>query len=62
MADYFCLPFSTHPLRDGLYDELHARPFQVVSTPQQISHLAFKAEPAELDEAFRLLCDLCRRY
>ncbi len=62
MADYFCLPFSTHPLRDGLYDELHARPFQVVTTPQQISHLAFKAEPRELEEAFGLLCDLCRRY
>lgn len=62
MSDYFCLPFSTHPLRDNLYDELHARPFQIVTTPQQISHLAVKAQPAELNEAFRLLCDLCRRY
>lgn len=59
---YFCIPFSTHPQRDALYDELHARPFAVISTPQQISHLAFKAQPAELDEAFGLLCDLCRRY
>lgn len=62
MPDYFCLPFSTHPLRDSLYDELHARPFHVVSTPQQISHLAFKAQPLELDAAFALLGDLCRRY
>jgi len=62
MTDYFCLPFSTHPLRDALYDELHARPFQVLSTPQQISHLAFKAQPEELEEALRLMCDLCRRY
>ena len=62
MADYFCLPFSTHPLRDELYDELHARPFQVISTPQQVSHLAFKAQPRELDEAFALVCELCRRY
>jgi uncharacterized membrane-anchored protein len=62
MPDYFCLPFSTHPLRDSLYDELHARPFHVVSTPQQISHLAFKAQPQELAAAFTLLGDLCRRY
>jgi uncharacterized membrane-anchored protein len=62
MSEFFCLPFSTHPLRDALYDELHARPFQLISTPQQISHLAFKAQPAELDEAFGLLGELCRRY
>ncbi|MFA7535689.1 MAG: DUF3422 domain-containing protein [Desulfuromonadales bacterium] len=62
MSEFFCLPFSTHPLRDNLYDELHARPFQVIGSPHQITHLAFKAQPAELDEAFRLLCDLCRRY
>ncbi|HEY7746515.1 MAG TPA: DUF3422 domain-containing protein [Desulfuromonadales bacterium] len=62
MPDYFCLPFSTHPLRDSLYDELHARPFHMVSTPQQISHLAFKAHPQELETAFALLGDLCRRY
>lgn len=62
MSDYFCLSFSTHPLRDALYDELHARPFALISTPQQISHLAFKAQPAELDEAFALLSELCRRY
>ena len=62
MNDFFCLPFSTHPLRDAMYDELHARPFHVISTPQQITHLAFKAEPTELEEAFDLMCDLCRRY
>ena len=62
MSTYFCIPFSTHPLRDALYDELHARPFQVVATPQQISHLAFKAAPKEQDDAFALLCELCRRY
>lgn len=59
---FFCLPFSTHPLRDSLYDELHARPFAVISTPQQITHLAFKAQPHELEEAYGLLCELCRRY
>ncbi len=62
MSQYFCLPCSTHPLRDGLYDELHARPFQIISTPHQLSHLAFMAKPQELEDAFRLLCELCRRY
>lgn len=62
MANFFCLPFSTHPLRDALYDELHARPFHLVATPQKLTHLAFRAEPPELDSAFALLCDLCRRY
>ena len=62
MADFFALPFPTHPLRDSLYDELHARSFQIVSTPQQISHLSIKAEPGELNEAFGLICELCRRY
>jgi len=62
MSNFFCLPFSTHPLRDALYDELHARPFHVVATPQKLTHLAFRAETAEMDSAFTLLCDLCRRY
>ncbi len=56
------LPFASHPLRDALYDELHARPFQFVSSPQLISHLAFKATPAEQGIALDLLGDLCRRY
>ncbi len=56
------LPFASHPLRDALYDELHARPFQIVPTPQRISHLAFKATPAEQGAALELLGQLCRRY
>lgn len=62
MSDYYCLPFSSHPLRDQLYEELHARPFRAVATPQQISHLAFKAAPQELDRAFELVCQLCQRF
>lgn len=62
MPDYYCLPFSSHPLREQLYDELHARPFHPVATPQQISHIAFKATPKELDEACALIRELCRRY
>ena len=56
------LPFSIYPQRDDLYNELHARPFQVIATPQIISHLAFMARPHELDDAFDRLCELCGRY
>jgi len=62
MSDYYCLPFSSHPLRDQIYEELHARPFRAVATPQQISHLAFKATPQELKQAFELVCKLCERF
>ncbi|MDY0267857.1 DUF3422 family protein [Trichloromonas sp.] len=55
-------PFVLHPLREALYDELHARPFHVVATPQKLTHLAFRATPAELDRSFSQLLDLCRRY
>ena len=53
---------KSHPLRTALYDELHVRPFHIVSTPQQISHLAFHAQRQEQEKAFELLCDLCHRY
>lgn len=56
------MPCKSHPLRAALYDELHVRPFHVVSTPQQISHLAVRAQKQEQDAAFELLCELCRRY
>lgn len=56
------LPFAIHPLRDALYDELHARPFHLVATPQKLTHLAFRATVAELDCSFNQLRDLCRRY
>lgn len=62
MSTYYCLPFSSHPQRDQLYEELHARPFRAVATPRQISHLAFKATPLELEQAFELVCKLCGRF
>ena len=53
---------KSHPLRTALYDELHIRPFHIVSTPQQISYLAFRAQKQDQEQAFELLCELCRRY
>jgi len=51
-----------HPDREGLYHELHARPFPVVAKPFRISHLAFLVTRAERDADFDHLCALCRRY
>lgn len=62
MSSYRNLPFKTHPLREAIYDELHIRPFHVVSTPHQISHLAARANKEEQERAFDHLCELCRRY
>ncbi|MCK4536171.1 MAG: DUF3422 family protein, partial [Desulfuromonadales bacterium] len=62
MSKHLDLPFKTHPLRESIYDELHIRPFHVVSTPHQISHLAARASKEEQERAFDHLCELCRRY
>lgn len=62
MSSYGKLPFKTHPLRESIYEELHIRPFHVVSTPHQITHLALRASPEEQARAFAHICELCRRY
>lgn len=61
-AQFFNLSSKAHPLREDLYNELHIRPFHRLATPQQISHLAFRAQSHEKRQAFALLCELCQRY
>ena len=56
------IEIKSHPLRTALYDELHVRPFHVIATPQKISHLSIKAQKQEQEQAFELLCELCRQY
>ncbi|RBO83850.1 DUF3422 family protein [Marinomonas aquiplantarum] len=49
---------DVHPLRDSLYDELHSRPFQVISSPARISYLAIMLDGEQKQtefEHFRLL-------
>lgn len=41
-----------HPLRESLYNELHARPFQVLPCPSQISHLAVLTTPEQRNAQF----------
>ena len=47
------LPFEEHPERRALVNELHARPFQPMTAPGRVLHLAFQqpAHPADRDEA-----------
>jgi uncharacterized membrane-anchored protein len=56
------LPYKVHPLRETIYNELHIRPFHVVSSPQQITHLVSRAQKQEQEQAFDHLCELCTRY
>jgi uncharacterized membrane-anchored protein len=63
MAADHAINFTLHPLRDALYNELHARPFLPLEAPQQITHLTAHCEqPQELDAAHELICRLCERY
>lgn len=57
------VPYQFHPQREALYNELHIRPFYTLKPPQQMTHLAACCtSQEELEQAFNLLCDLCRRY
>lgn len=43
---------EVHPLRASLYHELHARPFQVLPCPSQVSHLALLTTPEQRNAQF----------
>ncbi|TBW55456.1 DUF3422 domain-containing protein [Marinobacter halodurans] len=49
-----------HPLRDELYNELHSRPFQVLSSPARVTHIALLTTPGRRREQFRHLQHLHR--
>ncbi|MEQ5835523.1 DUF3422 domain-containing protein [Marinobacter sp. NFXS9] len=49
-----------HPLRDELYNELHSRPFQVLSCPARVTHIALLTTPGQRREQFRHLQHLHR--
>ncbi len=57
------IEYTLHPLREELYNELHIRPFYLLSSPQQVTHVAGSCNNREeLLKSYELLCDLCRRY
>ncbi len=53
---------ETHPLRNLLHEEVHARPPPLVSTPISVSHLVFLADERGLDESFEHVANLARRF
>ncbi len=53
---------AIHPLREKLYNELHNRPFQSISNPAQITHIAIQHD-GELKQAeHQFLALLCNRF
>ncbi len=50
-----------HPLRNGLYDELHSRPFQVLPTPARVTHISLLTTPEQQHQQFLHLQELHRQ-
>ncbi len=44
-----------HPLREGLYEEMHSRPFQVIPSPARVTHLAVFCDDAQREAQFEHL-------
>ncbi|WP_394180020.1 DUF3422 family protein [Marinomonas posidonica] len=53
---------DVHPLRDSLYDELHSRPFQVISSPARISYLAIMLDSQQKQTEFEHFCLLHQTF
>jgi Uncharacterized membrane-anchored protein conserved in bacteria len=49
---------SEHPLRQQLHNEIHARPFERVGAPAQVSHQVMLVSPTESQQAFAHLSEL----
>jgi uncharacterized membrane-anchored protein len=58
----FVSRFDAHPLRQALYEEVHARPPPLLWPPVRASHMIFLADGPTLDASFDHVCDLARRY
>ncbi len=54
--------FNWHPSRNRLYEELHTRPFPVVSTSVRVSHFAVLNQGNGKSQAHSHLKELCARY
>lgn len=51
-----------HPLRYDLTNELHARPFEPLSAPEQITYYAMTTGEGVADRDREHVCRLCERY
>ncbi len=53
---------EAHPLRQTLYEEVHARPPPLLRPPLRASHMVFLADAAQRDASFEHVCELASRY
>jgi uncharacterized membrane-anchored protein len=53
---------ATHPLRERLYNELHNRPFQSISTPAQITHIAIQHNGKLKQQEHEFISLLCNKF
>jgi uncharacterized membrane-anchored protein len=53
---------ATHPLREKLYNELHNRPFQSISTPAQITHIAIQHNGKLKQQEHEFISALCNTF
>jgi uncharacterized membrane-anchored protein len=53
---------ATHPLREKLYNELHNRPFQSISSPAQLTHIAIQHQGKLKQQEHEFISLLCNRF
>jgi len=53
---------ALHPLREKLYNELHNRPFQSISNPAQVTHIAVQHEGKLKNQEHTFISRLCDRF
>lgn len=51
-----------HPEREALFNELHTRPFPVLSTPSRLTQLVLLPDTQQADAEYRHLLRLCERH
>ncbi|NQY89866.1 MAG: DUF3422 domain-containing protein [Colwellia sp.] len=53
---------AIHPLREKLYNELHNRPFQSISTPAQLTHIAIQHKGKLKQQEHEFISLLCNMF
>lgn len=53
---------SEHPMRFKLHNELHGSPYEQLTAPVQISHIALLSGRDKQSEELQLISQLCERY
>jgi uncharacterized membrane-anchored protein len=51
-----------HPMRRRLHDEINARPYEPLESPERISYLAYLVDEREREREAAHIAELCRHY